>query len=853
MQSKGWQEIENVFHAALVLPAEERSAYLADACSGRNWLSIEVESLLEAFESRNGFMDQPAFDLALEVLRLESPESLAGKAVGPYQVLAPLGKGGMGEVYLAEDTRLGRKVALKFLSGEFVGDNWAKRQLIREAQAVAILDHPNICPVYGIEEHNDHNFIVMQYVEGETLAQLIHNQCIQPKQFVNLAQQIVGAVAEAHAHGIIHRDIKPKNIMVTPSGQVKVLDFGLAKITQQKQSIENAVDSISHLSQTGLIQGTVAYMSPEQLRAEKLDFRSDIFSLGTVLYEVISGKNPYGHESNADIISAILTKEPPSLRINSAQIPRELDRIIQKCIEKEKPGRYQSASELLFELEKFQTTLKGEPKEDRYIWIRVAAAAIPLFLLVAVLMFVYSNVTKPRTLAILPIVNETGDKTLDYLSDGLTESLIDRLSGLSKLRVKSFSMVAGYKGQLDPQKIGRELNVDAVVIGNTTGTKDAPSFRVIMINSEDGTQLWAETYKLELNEIVQAQEEVCRQITSHLEYWPESDREKIAQVHRPPQAAFDEYLRGRDYWRFRDEENIKRAIEHFDAATKHDPSYARAYAGLSDSYVLLNVVSYGHMDTKEAMSKAEWAAKRAIEIDEKSAEAHTSLGAVEMRYHWNWAGAEREFKRAIQLKPDYAPAHHWYSNLLAIMGNVRESIAESERAKDLDPFSPVASMNYCRALYVARQYDDADACFVKLSNDQPGYTNGQYVHAFVYIKQGRYLDAIRIFEALYSANKRAGGAALGYAYGIAGRKEDARRVLSEMLDLMKLDYLPPQEIALIYLGLGDGQNTFIWLNKAADERFAPLASITVDPLFDTIRSDERFDELLKKLSLPSPA
>src|SRR6266404_3340314 len=324
MKSKDWDHIEGLFHAALAMESGQRPHYLRQACSGNESLQKEVESLISAIESSNGLMEQPVFELGLKVLG-GNVDSMVGRKVGGYKILKLLGRGGMGEVYLAEDTRLGRKVALKFLSPEFVGDNWAKRQLIKEAQSVAILDHPNICPVYGIEEHEGHSFIVMQYVEGETLADIIRPQALSADRLLPLSRQIVGALAEAHAHGIIHRDIKPKNIMVTNSEQVKVLDFGLAKTIQQKQSSEAAADSVSHLSQLGLVPGTVAYMSPEQLRGEKLDYRSDIFSLGTVLYEMATGKNPYAQETNAEIISAVLTIKPAPFRQTSAQTSREFD------------------------------------------------------------------------------------------------------------------------------------------------------------------------------------------------------------------------------------------------------------------------------------------------------------------------------------------------------------------------------------------------------------------------------------------------------------------------------------------------------------------------------------------------
>jgi eukaryotic-like serine/threonine-protein kinase len=854
MDAKHWDQIEELFHAALAMDAGERPHYLRQACLGNGSLQKEVESLISALESSDGFMEHPAFELGMEVLRTNQTETMLGKTVAAYRVLRRLGKGGMGEVFLAQDTRLGRNVALKFLSPEFVGDNWAKRQLIKEAQAVAMLDHPNICPVYGIEEHEGHSFIVMQYVEGETLADMIRTQALSADRVLPLARQIVGALAEAHASGIIHRDIKPRNMMVTNGGQMKVLDFGLAKTIQAKKNNENAPDSISHLAQTGLLVGTVAYMSPEQLRGEKLDYRSDIFGLGTVLYEMASGGNPFARDTNAETISAILTSSPPSLRQNGSQVGRDFERVVQKCLEKDRNRRYQSASELLIEWENVARNTGVNLSRLWSVSVGRAIAIAMLLLLISVLFYVYRGVTRQRTIAILPIADETGDPSVDYLADGLSKSIIDQLSDLHHLKVKAFSIVSGYKGQVDPLKIGRELGVDYVVIGKISGAGHSMSLQVSMIESEDGSQSWGKTYPLDPATTLSIQGEIAKQITSYLELLPRTDDAKLAGGHRPTQAAFEEYLRGLDAWSVRKKENIDQAIAHFTKAKDLDPSYALAYAGLADCYVLLNVVSYGNMETQEAMAKAEWAARRAVDIEPDSAEAHAALGVVQVRSHWNWQAAGREFDRAIQLKPDYAPAHLWYSELLAITGDPAAAIAESKRAKDLDPFSPATMQNYCRSFYFARQYDEATRCLDKLDAEYPG-DHGRFLRGYIDMKKGLYADAIEIFKGIYARDKSLGGAALGYAYGFTGNKPEAFKVLHEMLRLSeelkgKNQELPQQELALIYLGLGDRPKAFALLEKSAEAKFWPFTSVAVDPFFDSERSDPAFVELVRKLNLP---
>ena len=852
METKQWERIEELFHATLQLEAAERSGYLLRECLDDEALRREVESLITSFENSPAFINSPDLSLGMRVLSNESSDSMVGKSVGQYRIVSALGQGGMGEVYLAEDTKLGRKAALKFLSQEFVSDNWAKRQLIKEAQAVAILDHPNICPVYGIEEIGGHSFIVMQYVEGETLADLIRNHSLQANQIVPLAQQIVGAVAEAHAHGIIHRDIKPRNIMVTPSGQVKVLDFGLAKTIQQKTGVDGRDDSISHLSQNGLLAGTVAYMSPEQLRGEKLDYRSDIFGLGTVLYELTSGRNPFAQESTAETISAILTAQPPPLGNSALQVSRALDQITNKCLEKGLDQRYQAASELLHDLKNLQTGVKTDVRWRSYIHSRSISVVALLLLLLTIAGFVYSRMTRVYSLAVLPIVNETGPAN-DYLSLGLTDALTQKLSSLSKLRVKPLSTVSGYKAnEVDLQSLGANLSVDALLLGRIVEEEGSLVLETTLVDSANGSQRRIGKNKL-TSEVFTLPEEVSREVVNNLELWlGKTDSERLVARGTENPEAFRQYMLGRYNWKNRDKERIEKAIVHFGEAVRLDPLYAQAHAGLADCYVLLSIVAYGQMHTDEAMTKAGAAARDALEIDETLPEAYTSLGVIGLRYNWDWADTEKKFKRAIELKPDYAPAHFWYANLLIITGRPEQAIAESEIAKNLDPFSAPSTMNFCRTLAFARQYDRAKTCFDLLLKENPDYKIAQYMIGLIYQETGRREDAIAIFERLYESDKALAGAALGYAYGKAGRRRDALKILAEMNSLSKERYIPPQEFAIIYVGVGDNEKAFAWLNHAYRERFANLPYLTVDPLFSSLHSDPRFAGLVELLRLPMP-
>jgi serine/threonine protein kinase/Flp pilus assembly protein TadD len=869
MPNKNLSQVETVFHAVLELPAGERAAYLAQECTGDESLYAEVSSLISALDSQDGFMEQPALNLGLNVLSRSSEHSMIGKSVGPYKVILRLGKGGMGEVYLADDTRLGRKVALKFLSQEFIGDNWAKRQLVKEAQAVAMLDHPNICPVYGIEEHQGHSFIVMQYVEGETLSHVIHAQRSTPTEVLALAKQIIGALAESHAHGIIHRDIKPKNIMVTRSRQVKVLDFGLAKTIQQKKGIE-IDDSTSRLSQNGVLVGTVAYMSPEQLRGERLDYRSDIFSLGTVLYELIEYQSPFTRPSEAETISAILTSEPEPLK-NLDVESAHLAPIIHKCLQKARDERYHSASELLLELDNYPDA-RARQSRSRHLapWLVTTTAVL---LLAVGLALAYLRLSQSRSsnslaannersksiwvthsLAVLPVVNKSGDNQVEYLCEGFTESLINKFALLSSLRVSPYTSVSGYKNATaNPQAIGQELGADAILLEEIVPGRGSLVLRSRLIRTVDGSQIWTGEQPINWPGIFELEDQLAKTVTEGLELGLENEKNFLTTHGTSSPEAFRQYMLGRYFWRNRDKENINKAIGFFKEAIRLDPLYARAYAGLADSYVLLSTVSFGKTPTSEAMTRASAAAKEALSIDDNLAEAHTSLGVVNLRYDWDWRNAESQFRRAIELKPDYAPAHYWYSHLLLITGRRSEAISESSKARDLDPFSPPSVVNFCRILSISRQYGNAITCYDKLVKENPDNDHIKYLLALVYERSGRNEDALKMLERIYAKNPALAGAALGFVYAKVGRKDEAKQVLADMFHLARQRYVPPWEFSIIYVGLGDYDNAFVWLEKAYEERFATLIYLTVEPLFESLRFDARYASLVTRLKLPPPS
>jgi serine/threonine-protein kinase len=850
MGVKDWQRIENMFHAALSLDAEARAAYLDRACMGDEALRSEVASLLAAFKGRESFMEEPAFDLGMKVLSSDTIESLAGELIGPYKILSQLGKGGMGEVYLAEDTRLNRLVALKFLADKFVDNSLARRQLVKEAQAVAMLEHPNICAVYGFEETAGHNFIVMQYVEGQTLDTLLRGQRLDSARALSFAEQIVSALAEAHAHGIIHRDIKPQNIVVTTDGRVKVLDFGLAKSVERKRS--GTADDSSHISQSGLVVGTVSYMSPEQLRAERLDFRSDIFSLGTVLYEIVSGKKPFQRNSHAEVISAILTSQPAPLARPDGKVSPALSRIIFKCLEKDMEHRYQSASELLYELSCLQEG--GVPPRQRWLHLgrrTVAALLLGVLLAVALLLVVRLRPAKVRTLAVLPIINTLAAPEMEAQDDGLTEDLINKLSHLSTLRVKSFTAVSGYKGQqVDPLEVGRGLHVDSVLVGTVSRQGDSLVLQMSLLDTSDGTQLWGEKYNMRPDQILDLQEKVSEDVASTLApQVDEGERKLLAARQTQNHEALNEYYQGHKLWEKRTKDNIREIMAHYEKAIELDASYAKPYAGLADCYMQLNTPAFGSMPADDVLKKAGYWARMAVELDDTLPEAHTSLGVLNFRFAWKLTEAEKEFKRAIALNPDGAWPHYWYSQLLSVMGHPDDAIAQSRLANDLAPFSPAAKVGVCRSLYFARQYDSAADCSGKLIAEDQNDMIAPYILSYTYLKRGMYPDAITILERLYAKDKSLAAAPLGFAYGKMGRADKAQGLLKDLQEMSRADYSLSQERAIIYIGLGDNDKAFDWLERSYAEHFTTLIFLTTEPIYEDLRPDPRFADLVRRLNL----
>jgi len=857
MEAEQWLRIEELFHAASELPAEDRVVFLRAECAGNEVLLQEVESLIAASEGGNSFFEQPALSLGMKVLSNGTKATLTGQSIGHYKVLQLLGEGGMGAVYLAEDCTLERNVALKFIAPGLVDDDWAKNQLIKEARAVAKLENPNICAVHGIEEVGDFNFIVMQYVEGDTLASLLCKGALELDQALYFAEQIAGALAAAHLRGIIHRDVKPQNIAVNPEGQIKVLDFGLAKFTRQQQNVKLLEGKLDQTIDLGLVVGTVAYMSPEQTEGSELDCRSDIFSFGIVLHEMLRGKNPFLRETLEETILAIRTEPPPQL---PPYVPKDLAEIAGHCLQKDPEQRLESGEQLVSAIRGLRKKRERRHSLAYYrdvLWnhqhfrLYAAAALTLLVILIAGGVHTYSKITKVHTLAVLPILNQSGDPNKDYLSEGLTRNLFDKFSYLPRLKVKLPTVIPSRQNEHMVQ-LGRELRAEAVLTGELFKQGESLLLRLTMFNTANGTATWEQTFNLDSANMFALQDEVTGKVTSALGLWLiGGEKNLLAKRQTNSQKALEAYTRGRYYWGLkRDRQNIQTAIQFFDQAIDLDPAFAKAYAGRSDCYVLMSNVLYGPLSTKDAMDKARADARQALEIDPALSEAHTSMGTIRFRHDWDWQEAEKEFKLAIDLDPEYAPARYGYANLLASMHRFDEAILQSQSARSSDPHSRISAMNFGRALYYSRRFDEAAGHFAKLLEASPRYAQGLHMMGLVQIQQGNYSNAITTLETLHAKDPLHTAAALGYAYGKAGKHTDALAILKELESFdTEQSPLPPLEKALVHIGLGNRDKAFHFLELAYQDRFANLTFLTTDPLYDDLRTDPRFVDLARRIGL----
>ncbi len=775
-----------------------------------------------------------------------------GTRLGPYQITASLGAGGMGEVYQARDCRLDRDVAVKVLPGHLANDPQALARFEREGKALAALSHPNILAVYDVGTDQGISFVVTELLLGETLRSRLARAPIGHAKALEIGAAVADGLAAAHAKGIIHRDLKPENIFLTSDGQVKILDFGLARPHLDAANQDQA--EAATRTEPGTIMGTAGYMSPEQVRGQQSGASGDLFSLGCVLYEMATGERAFARPTAAETMVAILNADPPRIAGTARQIPPELDRLIARCLEKNPEARQQSARDLAFALRELSGSgarsealpaLAARSQRRAYAIGMAVAGALAIALGLAFFLLSGGRGKAIETLAVLPFVNASHEPNMEYLSDGITDSITNKLAPVAGLRVTARSMVFAYKGsQVNPQQAGRELKVRAVLTGSVEQRSDLLIIRAELVDVADASQLWGEQYQKKLDDILAIEAEISQEISQKLRLkLTGEDRVRLARRATENTEAYQLYLKGRYYWNQNTPEGMRKGVECFQQAIDKDPAYARAYSGLADAYSSLGFMAY--MPSKEAFPNARAAATRALALDDTLSEAHNSLASVRYLYDWDWPGSEKESKRAIELDPGYATAHDFYSHLLIMTGRTAEAMTEIRRALALDPVSVRANSRLGVQLYFARQFDQAIEQFHKTLELDPNHPMTQNYLGLAYLAKSMYPEAIEVMRKLPGPPTR-----LALAYAQAGRSAEAKKLVDRLEEIAKTNYVSPADMAYVYAALGQADAAMRWLEKAYEARSPPMVFLKMDPRVDRLRADPRFQDLLRRVGLP---
>ncbi len=860
-----WRRVEELFHAAAELPLEEREAFLRQACGDDAELRRELDALVSVAHEAGQFLEPTggsATGRRAHVVTADHDRAgvstglLLGSQLGPYRITELLGAGGMGDVYRAVDTRLGRDVAVKVLPEAFSTDPGLLGRFEQEARAAALLNHPNILAVFDVGTHDGASYIVSELLEGRTLRDALSGGALPIRDAIDYATQMATGLAAAHERGIVHRDVKPENLFITLDRRVKILDFGVAKLVDAAMPPGVRYPSRGAPTVPGALIGTVGYMSPEQVRGQPVDHRSDIFSFGAVLYEMVTGRRAFQREAGVETLSAILEDEPsyPGVAAaNGAAAARALQ-VARRCLEKSPLARFQSCRDLAMVLSD-ELASRATPATLRRL--RPAAAA-PILLIVSAVLGIWLGPrfisgrdapTDIKSVAVLPLDALSRGPDDEYFADAMTEALITDLAKIRALRVVSRTSVMGYKETRKPMpQVGRELNVDAVVQGSIERVGDRVRIRARLIHAETDEHIWAETYDRDIRDVLILQDEVARSVAREVRVTLSPDEQaRLAGARQVDPEAYNLYIKGRHFWARRDIPSVRKSIDYFQDAIRRDSNYAAAYSGLADAHLSLRAV-----EAPSAMiPTVKSAALKALALDDSLAEAHTSLGYAKLIYDWDFPGAESELRRAIDLNPGYSQAHHWYSHLLAASGRTDESLAESRQALTLDPLSPAMDSHLGWHFVFAREYPEAVNHLAKAIELNPAFGLSYRFLGWAYEQQGRYADALqemRKGEELISGSTITGD--IGHVYAVSGDTSEAERALGELQRKSEHKYVSAFDVAVVYVGLGRADEAFDWLEKAYRERADWLVYLRIDPRLDPIRSDSRFEDLARRVGIP---
>jgi serine/threonine-protein kinase len=912
MHPERWQQIDQLFHLALAQEPNRRAGFLAQACAGDDSLRSQVEALISSHEQPSSFVETLVADVAAGFLAQSDAKLAPGTIVGHYKILSLLGEGGMGQVFLAEDTRLHRRIALKLLPSHFTRNSDRVRRFEQEACAASALNHPNILTIHEIGQLDYTHFIVTEFIDGQTLRQALIREKMKLTDALDVAIQVASALDAAHTAGIVHRDIKPENIMLRRDGYVKILDFGLAKLAEDQVSTTDPEPATRSLfeSMPGAVMGTVTYMSPEQARGLGVDARTDIWSLGVVLYELAAGRVPFQGATATDVILSIVEKDPASLTRSAPEAPAELERIVNKALSKNREERYQTVNDLSLDLKRLKEETESEARLERsalsasksnaarnetrqpelatinesaaatadvgvhptssaeYIFSEIkshkrivafAAAAMVIIAVAAVAYFLYlgrsARFAASReaidSVAVLPFVNVSNDPTVDYLSDGISDSIITGLSRLPTLKVRSLNSVLRYKGkETDLQAVGRQLKIRAVLMGRLTQQGDNLVISTELVDVRDNSRLWGEQYNRKLADVLSLQEEISQRISEKLRLrLSGQEKKQIAKRYTDNPEAYLLYQQGREYFRRRTREGTEKGIACFEEAIKKDPAYALARVWLATAYSDVS----SPLPFKEVRKKVESLLLKAIELDNDLAEAHAQLGGIRQD-DGDWVAAERECKRAVELDPSSVFAHTFYASYLNRMGRHDEAIAEAKQKQELEPLSVSVQADLGHMLYFARRYDEAIEQFKKAIDMDPKFAPAHARLGITYLQKGMNGEAILELEkarAFDDSPERPGRFAWpAYAYAVLGQRDKAKQMLTELKEQAKQRHIPPINFATIYTGLGEKDQAFAWLEKVYEEHGGrELGEVRVNPMFDSLRSDPRFASLLRRVNL----